>query len=77
MKLTKNELIDRLKHMITLIEADDSFEGGIDYTCMLEEVPCERGEFEVKAFYRMGNSEGQGGCCLIEATPIPFPVDDT
>jgi hypothetical protein len=59
MKQTKQQLIDTLKDMIGLIEVDDSFGGFIEYEAG------ERHEFEVRASYRTGNSEGQGGMRII------------
>jgi hypothetical protein len=59
MKQTKEDLLAILESIAAHVREDDSFEGRISYTCMAEGLA--RGEFEVEAFYRIGNSEGQGG----------------
>lgn len=58
--LNKNQLLDLLRDMITVIDADDSFEGSIEYSA----TPTPN-EFMVVGMYRTGNSMGQGGCRLI------------
>lgn len=63
MKQTKEQLLSILADISAAIQADDSFEGSLSYTVMAEGL--ERGEFEVEAVYRIGNSEGQGGMVLI------------
>ncbi len=62
-KLTKDELLDTLRGIIALIQADDSFEGNLTYSCLEEGLG--RGEFAVTAAFRTGNSMGQGGMRLI------------
>lgn len=62
-KLSKDELVDLLKMMVTEIEQDDSFEGSIEYSCLDEQ--CDRGEFMVRASIRVGNRNGQGGVTLV------------
>lgn len=74
MKLTKEQLKNLLKNILITIDSDDSFEGRISYTCMDERVPCGKDEFEVDAFYRVGNSEGQGGAHIVEPTAKPEPL---
>jgi len=62
MKLHKDELARLLRDMANCIDADDSFEGTITYTAS------DLDFFEVSAFYRYGNRDGQGLCILVEAT---------
>lgn len=76
MKINKTTLLALLADICKRIEEDDSFEGSISWSCMIEEIPCERHEFEVEARYRYGNQEGQGGTRIIEATHVPLPVDE-
>lgn len=64
MKLNSQSLVMVLRDMANLIEKNDSFEGQINYTCLDDD--CEVGQFEVKAFYRTGNSMGQGGSSIIQ-----------
>lgn len=73
MKIHKSELIERLKQTILDLENDDSFEGTLTYTCMVEGL--ERGEFECQWYLRHGNSEGQGGCSILQ--PTSKEVDET
>jgi hypothetical protein len=70
-KISKAELAAALRDMAARIDADDSFEGRISYSCMEED--CGRGEFEVEAAWRTGNSEGQGGSIIIEASAKSDP----
>jgi hypothetical protein len=56
---TKIELAQTLIHMAQSILADDSFEGGIEYSCVVN-TDLGKNEFEVKGAYRTGNREGQG-----------------
>jgi hypothetical protein len=62
-KLTKAEFLNVLRAIVECVESDDSFEGSLKYTCL--EGDCKRGEFLVNAFWRNGNSQGQGGCAII------------
>lgn len=50
--------------MADRIEAGDSFEGNIEYTCISGN-DLGPDEFEVMGVYRYGNSEGQGSVRLI------------
>ena len=59
MKISKEVLLLLLEDMRKRIEANDSFEGSVEYSCMQDE--CEKNEFVVKANYRIGNTNGQGG----------------
>lgn len=61
--ISKATLLNTLKHMFEAIEADDSFEGSIEYSATPE-----RHMFEARAFFRVGNSEGQGGSIIIGDT---------
>jgi hypothetical protein len=65
--VTKDELLSLLDDMRRHIEADDSFEGSIEYGFPWstehgdpEDDPHGVG-FRVRAGYRVGNSMGQGG----------------
>lgn len=62
-KLNKAQLLAVLEDMKKTIEADDSFEGGINYTALEEGL--DRGEFHVTGAYRVDNSMGQGGMRLL------------
>lgn len=77
--LKKDHLVAHLRDIASTIEADDSFEGGISYSCLVMpgDVPgleLQRDEFLVKGMYRVGNSMGQGGSVLIRG-PHAFPLD--
>ncbi len=76
MKISKEGLLSILDDIRKRVIEDDSFEGFLSYSCMIEEIPCERHEFEVEARYRIGNQDGQGGVRIIEPTHIPLPVDE-
>lgn len=68
--LTRDELAAELHRIADSVAAGDSFEGSIDYTCMLEELP--PGEFQLRGAVRIGNRDGQGGMRLYErASPPP------
>lgn len=58
-EINKDELATALRSMAAAVEAGDSFEGSIQYS-----VSGPR-KFEVLAWWRVGNSEGQGGCEMI------------
>ncbi len=60
---TKVQLIEALRNIAQAIEADDSFEGSIEYSIAGPQL------FDVRAFWRVGNSMGQGGSISIGAFP--------
>jgi hypothetical protein len=62
-KTAKKDLAATLRDMATRVEAGDSFEGRIAYSCM--EDGCGEDEFEVDAAWRVGNLDGQGGMQVI------------
>ena len=62
MVIKRARLVELLQRTIEAIESDDSYEGRVAYQEMLP------GEFEVDAFVRVGTSEGQGGCMLIQSS---------
>lgn len=64
MIISKQKLLELLNDITESIKANDSFEGRLSYTCLND--ACKKEEFEVDAFIRVGNSEGQGGCILIQ-----------
>jgi hypothetical protein len=66
MKIKTDSLVQLLTDIARRIEAGDSFEGSMRYTCM--EPGLLRDEWEVEAVYRIGNSEGQGGVTILEPT---------
>lgn len=57
-KQSKQELINTLQFTIDAIKSNDSFEGTIHYI----ERPTG---YDVEAFIRYGNSNGQGGVIVI------------
>lgn len=60
MLVTKEQFLRVLKDIESSVEADDSFEGHLEYHAE------GRHEFELTATYRGGNSEGQGGTVIIQ-----------
>jgi len=67
-RLAKADLLVVLRDMAERVEADDSFEGSVEWTCIDPETvsdDLEPGEFMVRAFWRVGNSEGQGGARIV------------
>ncbi len=62
-KIAKEDLLMILRDMIACVEQDDSYEGSIEYSCIHD--ACQKDEFMVRASYRIGNSEGQGGCRMV------------
>jgi hypothetical protein len=69
MKMPLAHLVAHLEAMQAAVLRDDSLEGFLRYAATEEPT-----EFEVEAFYRVGNREGQGGCVLIKAddsTAVP------
>lgn len=66
----RERLLDLLSDVQTLVRADDSAEGSITYAW--SPTP---GIYEVSAFVRTGNSLGQGGCLLVNATTFPADAD--
>jgi hypothetical protein len=66
MKIDKKGLLALIDEMRLAVSNDDSFEGSLSYSMM--EPGLERDEIEVGAFFRIGNSQGQGGAVIVEAT---------
>ncbi len=62
--LTTKQLAATLREMAGLIELRDSFQGHITYDTVVPGL--ESDQFEVVAFYRTGNSMGQGGSVIIQ-----------
>lgn len=71
-KMTREELADELERMAYAIRTGDSYEGGLQYTCLddaffgseiglLDLDELGRDGFYVGAAYRIGNQGGQGG----------------
>ncbi|MBN3761375.1 hypothetical protein [Burkholderia sp. Ac-20365] len=69
MKLKKEQLIALLEETLAAVKSDDSFEGRVAFSCMVDHVELAPDEFEVDAFVRTGNSLGQGGAICILPTP--------
>lgn len=59
---TKYQLLAALGSISDGIKSDDSFGGSIEYEARPD------GLFDVMAFFRTGNSEGQGGSIIIGNT---------
>jgi hypothetical protein len=64
MKMNTKTLVELLADIAKRVEAGDSFEGSLSYTCMQEHLGPN--EWEVQASYRIGNTEGQGGMRIIK-----------
>lgn len=62
--IDRQDLIELLKATIDELERNASFEGRLQYTCMLDE--CEGGKFAVRAFVRANNDMGQGSCMVVD-----------
>lgn len=58
MKVDRTFLVKTLRDMAEHVERGDSFGGGIEYSCVDDDLG--EGEFEMKCVYRVGNSNGQG-----------------
>ena len=58
MKMPHTTLAAVFRRLADAIEAGDSFEGELSYTCMLDGL--EPKEFEVVGAHRIGNRDGQG-----------------
>lgn len=59
-RMSKETLVDLLRHMTMVVDGDDSMEGSIEYSA----TPTPN-EFMVVGVYRHGNREGQGSVRLI------------
>lgn len=51
MKVDRTFLVETLRDMATRVERGDSFGGGIEYSCMDDDLG--EGEFEMKCVYRV------------------------
>jgi len=61
--MKKDMLLKLLKHMVELVENDDSLSGYIGYEAIEKKIIVandDRKDFEVKCVFRSGNSEGEG-----------------
>lgn len=65
--MSKSTLLLLIADMQEHIEADDSWEGWIEY--LMPDNPEEGVDFQVRASYRIGNLEGQGGMRMIGEIP--------
>ncbi len=68
--MTTLQLVTTLKDIINSIESGDSFEGGIQYTCIHMDEELKSDEWEVNGAYRVGNKDGQGGMIILNEEPI-------
>lgn len=68
--LTQEQLVELLTDILNRVKAHDSFEGSIEYTMPWNK---EFGDpetdggngYRVRAAYRVGNSQGQGGMRMV------------
>jgi hypothetical protein len=70
---TKAELLAILDDIRQCVQVDDSFEGSIEYLMPTDVDP--NADFMVRAAYRVGNSQGQGGMCLIGSNDEPASAE--
>lgn len=61
--VTREALIELLEATLEEVKGNASFEGRIQYTCMVDD--CPKGHFAVRAFIRTGNDMGQGGAMVV------------
>ena len=66
MKQNTVNLVAEMRRIAKAIEDGDSYEGHIEYSCL--ENGLEKDEWEVSGAYRIGNSMGQGGSCIMKRT---------
>jgi type II secretory pathway component PulF len=57
---TKEQIAAALRSMAETVESGDSFDGSLEYHVRDEDM-----DFDVVAMWRVGNSEGQGGCVML------------
>jgi hypothetical protein len=69
--MTWDELVATLKEIAALVEAGDSWEGFIEYAMPCGEVVPEGTYALVRASYRIGNLDGQGGIRMIGRIKAP------
>jgi hypothetical protein len=65
--VSREAMANILLDMSQRVRAGDSWEGSVEYHYWDEEHGAGQGEYSVKAAYRIGNLEGQGGMRVIEA----------
>jgi hypothetical protein len=61
--MRKADLLEVLDGMRAAVEADDSFEGNLEY--LMPDEPADGIDFSVTAVYRVGNAMGQGGVHMV------------
>lgn len=66
MKVPRGDLIKMLKQVIIDLEAEDSFEGSLQYSFIADSVDRSKDEVECTWFLRYGNREGQGFCNILQ-----------
>ena len=69
MRTSGKKFAEFLREMADRIEADDSFEGNMNY--MFVERQGGESLFEVRGSLRVGNLQGQGGMILLPPEPMP------
>jgi hypothetical protein len=67
-KMDRHELVTFLRTVRDCVDEDDSMEG-----CIAYEWSAEPGVYNVAAFVRNGNSQGQGGAWVLQDTDTPVP----
>ena len=75
--MSKEDLLNLLKHITELVENDDSFSGYIGYEAIEKKIIVandDREDFEVKCVFRSGNKDGEGFMTFI---PDINPKPDT
>lgn len=72
-KMTEDQFIAMMAALVDTLEARDSMEGTISW-CWTDEA----GVYNVTGMYRVGNSDGQGGCVLLRSEePAPDEPEET
>lgn len=73
--LTRDQFVDVLTDLLERVKMGDSYEGYVEY--LMPEEGDDPDGFRVKAGYRIGNLQGQGGYRHVGTFESePGPVDD-
>lgn len=64
MILTKEKFIELLVDLLTEVKNNDSLQGNVTYDALHPKAGPD--EFEVTAYFRVGNSMGQGGVVMVD-----------
>lgn len=73
--VTKSELLDILSNIRAHVEANDSFEGSLEYS-MPEPGDPPEADFRLRAVWRVGNTMGQGGVRAIGSLEPELPSEE-